>query len=294
LRGAYARRLSGVPNSGGERFRARGGQGDAVSPAVNGRAGLSAPRQGRPTGTAVAIGAIRRRRPYLRASSSRPLIGTTIGAPSRSGPDLSRTPPPSAASSPPPRALQPSDRVLAEWRRVSPRTPALAIHHRTRRHIRQPVRRGLPRRRQRRRAPFRRHRPTRQPPFDRIWDARHTLHGDVHPVRRYRQQKRQIHVPNRGSDSVARDFGRQHERGQPGAAVGPFGLGVYPVITEIAHFYPSTVGGTVRVAMLAEQRYRGHAHPAASRASTRECSLTESSRSSAPDCCVRSRTRSWP
>jgi hypothetical protein len=42
---AYARLLSGVPNSGGERFRARarGGLGDAVSLSVIGRAGPSAP-----------------------------------------------------------------------------------------------------------------------------------------------------------------------------------------------------------------------------------------------------------
>ena len=48
---------------------------------------------------------------------------------------------------------------------------------------------------------------------------------------------------NRGSDSVAHNFGRQHEGRQPGAAVGPFGLCVCPVIMELART-PSMVEAT--------------------------------------------------
>ncbi|HVD80592.1 MAG TPA: hypothetical protein VNB87_08665 [Propionibacteriaceae bacterium] len=38
--------------------------------------------------------------------------------------------------------------------------------------------------------------------------------------------------------------------------MGPFGLGVCPVITKLAHAHPSIAGVTVRVSMIAEQRYR--------------------------------------
>jgi hypothetical protein len=59
-------------------------------------------------------------------------------------------------------------------------------------------------------------------------------------------RERQVHRPEGGSDSLAHDFGRQHERGQPAGAVRPFTLCICPAITELTRAHSSMVGVTVR------------------------------------------------